>query len=270
MPEGNYTADDDESLSSLTPEQLKSELEACRSIIKNQDESLARTKQELEDTREEGSAWRCQYEALHKKHKIKETNYSCLTTQLKHLQEERDRTVKELEETRAKVEQFSSYKRMKDILDHSTEEAADMLKDGAYTRQELVKCLLTVKTRYGHAKKSKEATQDDLTAAEAKIEGMREHLVESVAECQSLRKENVTLTTRIDSLQKKVRMLEKAMESPESKRTLCRIFESPMPGPSRKKQRLTDSEEEDTSDVILLPDSPAPSKYSHLQEKAAE
>ena len=43
------------------------------------DESLARTKQELEDTREEGSAWRCQYEALHKKHKIKETNYSCLT-----------------------------------------------------------------------------------------------------------------------------------------------------------------------------------------------
>ena len=49
--------------------------------------------------------------------------------------------------------------------------------------------------------------------------------MESVAECQSLRKENVTLTTRIDSLQKKVRMLEKAMESPESKRTLCRIFE---------------------------------------------
>ena len=37
--------------------------------------------------------------------------YFHLQTQLKHLQEERDRTVKELEETRAKVEQFSSYKR---------------------------------------------------------------------------------------------------------------------------------------------------------------
>ena len=45
---------------------------------------------------------------------------------------------------------------------------------------------------------------------------------------------------------------------------------SPMPGPSQKKQRLEDSEEDDGSDVVVLPDSPVASKYSHLQEKAAE
>ena len=57
------------------------------------------------------------------------------------------------------------------------------------------------------------------------VESTHEHLIHSVAECQSLRKENVTLKSEVSSLKKKVVMLEKAVETPESKRTLCRILE---------------------------------------------
>ena len=41
------------------------------------DESLAKAKQELIDTREEMSAWKCQYDSVHRKYKIQEASSSC-------------------------------------------------------------------------------------------------------------------------------------------------------------------------------------------------
>ena len=55
------------------------------------------------------------------------------------------------------------------MFEHDTEDVADMMKDSAYTRKELVKCLLTMKTKYSTAKKSKEAMQKELEAVEAKV-----------------------------------------------------------------------------------------------------
>ena len=55
------------------------------------------------------------------------------------------------------------------MFEHDTEDVADMMKDGAYTRKELIKCLLTMKTKYSTAKKNKEAMQKELEAVEAKV-----------------------------------------------------------------------------------------------------
>ena len=49
----------------------------CRCLTVPSDESLAKAKQELIDSREEMSAWRCQYDSLHRKYKIQEASTSC-------------------------------------------------------------------------------------------------------------------------------------------------------------------------------------------------
>ena len=49
----------------------------CRYLTVPSDESLAKAKQELIDSREEMSAWKCQYDSLHRKYKIQEASTSC-------------------------------------------------------------------------------------------------------------------------------------------------------------------------------------------------
>ena len=46
------------------------------------DESLAKAKQELIDSREEMTAWRCQHDSVHRKYKIQEASASCFQVSL--------------------------------------------------------------------------------------------------------------------------------------------------------------------------------------------
>ncbi|PSN44320.1 hypothetical protein C0J52_09281 [Blattella germanica] len=271
-------AEEDSSLLHNKIDSLKFQLCLKDTDIKNNQEENSKLNNQNKGLREE-------IVKLEKKIRIVESTSAAYKDQMRYLKAQQESAEAAVEEAKALRKQLDSMKSVQKIIHGSTADVEDILNkhgDSYDSMRSLATYVSVLKREVQAVSEKKRELRDRLKACQLElhdVHAQKEKLIQEVLAKTDLNRQIETDLKHVEeekkSLQKKIRDLERAISSPNSKdpksRALERlIFESPAPE-AAKRPRLSDPTK--TTSTLLTSNLPRPtssSQYSIFKKTRTE
>ena len=209
------------------PKDMQEKLLLQRKQIVDKDDALKEAGSLLESIQQEMIALQSQYDKVYRKLKEEESSNSLLRrnlkTQKRELQETRS-FKREAERLKIKVETFE---KVETLLKGKKDEVQELLHGSSISQ--LTALTVALKTDYDTLKEKRANIQRENERLTRALSHTKKELKDKEAELKRYQDDLLFVEEERESLQKKVKMLQEAIDSPGSRHTLKRMLESPMP-----------------------------------------
>ena len=219
------------------PKEMKEILLQQKKQIEEKNDSLMKAETLLEDIQQEMVSLKSQYDKVFKKLKEEESSKSLLRKRLKSqtLELEKARIhLKEAEKLKSEVE---NSRRVQALLKAKKDEAQDLIRGSSASQ--LAVLTVALKAEYDILKEKRTSMQKENERLKYTLNCTKKELTEKESELKSFQEDLILTEQERESLQRKVKMLQAAVDSPGSRQALKRMLESPMPE-LRVEKPLTD------------------------------
>eukprot|EP00731_Ephydatia_muelleri_P023113 Em0015g696a len=220
---------------SLEPQELKERLALQIQLVKDKDKALAETQESLKMVKDELEAWQSQHSSLHQKLTHEQAANSTLKKQLAGLQVECNGLRKLKDEVGCLHDRLQLVAGLEKVLNEAKEEAEKLLNTYSCPKQlasfaiALKRDYESLKVRKGLLLKEKEILQQNQNALQKQLMNKEQEIGKLTQKLQHAQDDLLCADHEKENLQRKVVALESALETPTSRHTLRRIFESPLP-----------------------------------------
>ncbi|XP_019850583.1 PREDICTED: E3 ubiquitin-protein ligase TRAIP-like [Amphimedon queenslandica] len=243
LEDANTTINMSSQLDQLSAQDLKEKLQEMESLSKEKDEALKKAKKELEEIRQEVTAWQAQCDGAQFKIEKEKAISESLKHKLKLVQSEQEILKEKAKEATELKEKVHTLERIELLLSGTRDEAHEVIFNSSSTS--LSNYVIALKSEYDTLNERKVVLQREkdkylreVTNLKHKVRSLNMDLQSANSDVLTLRADLQSAEVEKDNLRKKVHLLEKALESPNSRTTLQRILESPMPEALAKRQKL--------------------------------
>ena len=212
----------------LDPRELQERLSTQTSLMAHKDKALEEARSSLSEVEKEVSAWQQQHKETHRR-LVKEQSYvSVLKRQLSSMQSELDR-VEELKEDVVKMRtRLSTLEGVEKILKGSVEEMENLVASHK-TTSSLATFVVALKRDYDAIKDKRLTLIKDISHYKKQLQNKDRELQNCQTQRSLLEIDLKNVEEEKKTLQRKVGLLQAAIDSPGSRCALKRILESPMP-----------------------------------------
>jgi len=220
------------------PKEMKEILVQQKKQIEEKNDSLIKAETLLEDIQREMVSLQSQYDKVYKNLKEEESSKSLLKRRLKSqtLELEKARVaVKEAEQLKSKVENCN---RVQALLKGKKDEVQDLIRGSSSSQ--IAVLTVAMKAEYDVLKEKRACLQKENERLKYSLNLTKKELTDKEAELKCFQDDLLLAEEERESLQKKVRMLQAAVDSPGSRQVLKRMLESPMPELRNEEKPLTD------------------------------
>ena len=217
------------SLDALEPQEMREKLSLQENLMAHKDQALAEARTQLSDIRKEMKAWQSQHKEMHKKLKSEQSVNDVLRKQLNSMHAELDeakQNKKELESTKKKLATLEGVQRM---LTGSKEEIDDVIASHKSSVSNLATFFTALKRDYEVVKEKRAVLVKEKDKLLTEMGKLRKQIFNKDDRISVLEIDVHSAEEEKMVLQKKVELLQAAIDSPGSRHALQRILESPMP-----------------------------------------
>lgn len=228
-------------LQSMDPKDMREKLSLQEKLMTQKDNALEEARSLLDGIQNEMIAWQLQHKETHKRLKAEQSSTSVLKKQLTSVQHELDEVKGLRSETEKLRTRVSTLQVVEKMLKGSKEEI-DMLVASHSSPGKLATVIVALKKDYDVLRgkrfsllREKDKLSQEVSHTKKQLENKENKLRISQNQVLALESDLHLAEEEKRTIQKKVEMLQTAIDSPGSYHTLKRMLESPMPDLSTRK-----------------------------------
>lgn len=215
-------------LDSLDPQEMREKLALQDNLMVHKDQALVEARTELSSIQKEMKAWQSQHKEMHKKLKGEKTVNEVLRRQLCSMSADLDVAKVDREELESVKVKLTTLEGMEKVLAGSKEEAEAVIANQT-SISNLATFFVALKNDYEVLKGKRAVLLKDKVKLTREVNFLSKQLQTRENEIVVLEIDVHSAEEERKTLQKKVELLQGAIDSPGSRHVLKRILESPMP-----------------------------------------
>lgn len=212
----------------LDPQEMQEKLALQDNLMAHKDQALVEARTELNSIQKEMKAWKSQHKEMHKKVKSEQTVNEVLRRQLSSMTTEIDEAKQDREELESLKVKLATLEGMERVLAGSKEET-DTVIASQTSISGLATFFVALKKDYEVVKGKRAVLLKDKVKLAREVNYLSKQLHARENEVAVLETDMRSAEEERKTLQKKVELLQAAIDSPGSRHVLKRILESPMP-----------------------------------------